>query len=346
MTITINGTSQVLAGLPALFGFVPRHSLILLSTLHHTDNTCKVGPMIRADLAHVVTNPGQAVDTFARQVGDRPVHSVLAAMIHPLTNPGDNTTLPQRNTADTIAALLTGHGFTDIDVIHVPDIAADARWRSYRTPERTGVLPDPAGTAFAADAVAEGRVIADDRRDLQARFNPAPEHMRERLREPISTALAAATTDQHHPAAAAARLDRADTALHAANEGTLPTDDADIIDLAATFAGTAFRDALLALPDNTAHHAAENLILHLWRHSSDPIAGQLATVIGIHAYLRGDGAGAQIALEHADPRQPLAVLLSTMLRHAIAPSRIHGVIQNASADARRTLLSEPAAEQA
>jgi hypothetical protein len=108
----------------------------------------------------------------------------------------------------------------------------------------------------------------------------------------------------------------------------------------------AFRDALLAVPDNTAHLAAENLVLHLWRHSCDPIAGQLATVIGVHAYLRGDGAGARIALEHADPQQPLAGLLSTVLRHAIAPSKLHDVIQNASADARHTLLSEPAVEEA
>ncbi|WP_103355930.1 DUF4192 domain-containing protein [Amycolatopsis sp. CA-128772] len=346
MTITIDGTSDVLAGLPALFGFVPRRSLVLLSTLHHTDSTCMVGPMIRADLSDVVTNPKRAVDAFARQVGDQPVHGVVAAMIRPLTNPGNDTKLPQRDTADTIAALLTGHGFTDIDVVHVPDIAADARWRSYRTPERTGVLPDPAGTVFAAAAVAEGRIIAADRRDLVARLSPAPEHVRERLREPISTTLADATTDQHRPAAAAARLDRADTAIRAASQGTLPTDDADIIDLAATFAMPAFRDALLALPDNTTRHAAENLILHLWRHSDDPIAGRLATVIGIHAYLRGDGVGAQIALEHADSGQPLAVLLTTMLRHAIAPSKIHGVILNASANARHTLLSEPAAEQA
>jgi hypothetical protein len=66
----------------------------------------------------------------------------------------------------------------------------------------------------------------------------------------------------------------------------------------------------------------------------------------VHAYLRGSGTVARIALENADPQQPMTALLSTVLDHAVAPSEIRHVFENASADARRALLSEPAIDQA
>jgi hypothetical protein len=339
MALTTDSTGDVLAGLPAIIGFVPRHSLVLISALHDTDGTCIAGPMLRADLGYVVTNPGQYVDAFARQVGDRPVQSVLAAMIRPLTNPDDDTDLPRRDTADTITTLLAGHGFTDIDidVVHVPDISTGARWRSYRTPARTGALPDPATTVFAAAAAAEGRVIADHRHDLVARLSPGPEHIRQRLQHPINAALAAASADQHQPAAAAARLDRADAAIRAASKGTLPTDETAIVDLVATFATTPFFDVLITVEDDGLHLGAEYLATHLWRHACDPIASQLATVIALHAYQRGDGTTARIALETADRRHPLSRLLLQMLDCGVPPTSFRSLLQQTSRDARRAL---------
>lgn len=277
MTLTIDGTGDVLAGLPAIIGFVPRHSLVLLATIHRSDNSCTVGSTMRADLGHVVANPGQYVDLFARQTGDLPVRGVLAIVIRPLNNPSDDADLPQRDTADTIATLLTGHSLDDIEVVHVPDIAAGARWRSYLTPERTGVLPDPASTVFAAAAAAEGRVVADHRHDLVARLSPGPEPLRERLQQPIEAATTAAVIDQHRPDAAHARLTRADAAIHAASEGTLPTDETAVIDLIATFATTPFFDVLIAVDHDGLHLGAEYLAIHLWHHACDPVASRLAT---------------------------------------------------------------------
>ncbi|MFB9686148.1 DUF4192 domain-containing protein [Amycolatopsis plumensis] len=337
MALTIDGTSDVLAGLPAIFGFVPRHSLVLLSTLHHTDRFTKVGPMNRADLGYVVADPAPAVDAFARQVGDLPVQNVLAAMIRPSTNPADDTDLPRRDTADTITTLLNDHGFTDIDVVHVPDIAAGARWRSYQTPGRTGVLPDPASTVFAAAAAAEGRIVADRRQDLVARFSPAPAPLRERLHHPIAAAIVDAGLDADKPAAALARLARADAAIRAASEGTLPTDETAIVDLVATFVTIPFFDALIAV-DGGLHLGVENLVMHLWRHACDPGASRLATVIAMHAYQRGDGVTARIALETADLQQPLPRLLLEMLDRCVPPTQIRTLAQEMSRDTRDKLL--------
>ncbi|GHG30213.1 MULTISPECIES: DUF4192 domain-containing protein [Amycolatopsis] len=342
MPLTPADTSVVVASIPALLCFMPEDSLVLIATLTKDTGSASSGPLARIDLAHLAHDPEGCAQHFNRQCADLPVLCMTGVVVG--TDGVDS--LPLRADIEAIITALADHGFTDVDIVHVPDIAEGARWRSYRNTNRTGVLPDPAATAAAAAAVTAGHSIADSRATLAARFTPVPEPLRARLHPRIAHATESAAIDESWHLAAHVRLDRADAAIRAAGHGQLPTDEADIIDLAATFAMPAFRDALLALPDHAARLAAENLVLHLWRHSCDPIAGQLATVVAVYSYLRGDGTVARIALEHTDPEQPLASLLSTVLAHAIAPSKVHHVFQNASDDARRTLLSEPATDQA
>ncbi|MEV6644319.1 DUF4192 family protein [Amycolatopsis sp. NPDC051371] len=125
--------------------------------------------------------------------------------------------------------------------------------------------------------------------------------MRERLQHPINSALTDTGIDLNRPAVALARLDRADTAIRAASEGTLPTDEEAIADLVATFATTPFFDVLITVEDDRLHLGAEYLATHLWRHACDPIASRLATLIAIHAYQRGDGTTARIARNRRSP---------------------------------------------
>ncbi len=260
----------------------------------------------------------------------------------------DNTasdTLPLREDIDAVLALLAEYGFADVEVVHVPAIAEGARWRSYLDAERTDLLPDPATTTAAVAAAIQGCRVAGSRDEIAARFTPQPEPVRERLQQLIAHAVELIVIDQHWHLAAHVRLGRADAAIRAASDGDLPTDDAAIVDLVATFATLPFRDALLAVPDDAQRLGAESLLLHLWRHSCDPVASQLATVIAMHAYLRGDGTSARIALDNADPEQPLTRLLTSMLDHAVPPSKVRGLIQRASAEAHCTLLSEPAIDQ-
>ncbi|WIV52864.1 DUF4192 domain-containing protein [Amycolatopsis nalaikhensis] len=346
MPLTPADTTTIVASIPALIGFIPENSLVLITTLTNDDGTVTTGPLARIELPHLTDHADDCARQFSRQCGDVPVFCVAGIVVCAVD--GGTTghdSLPLRTDVDTLVARLAEHGFTNVDIVHVPAIAKGARWRSYLDADHTGVLPDPAATAAAVAAVAAGHTIAARREDLAARFTPAPGPLCARLQPRIADAVESAVIDKHWHLAARVRLDRADAAIRAAGEGQLPTDDTAIVDLAATFAVPAFRDALLAVPDDTARLAAENLVLHLWRHSCDPIASQLATVIAVHAYLRGDGTLARIALEHADPEEPLAVVLSTMLGHAVAPSKIHELIQNASAAARRTLLREPALGQ-
>ncbi|WIV60649.1 DUF4192 domain-containing protein [Amycolatopsis nalaikhensis] len=347
MSLTLASTTTIVASLPALLGFIPDDSLVLITALTNDDGSVITGPLARIDLTHLTGHADDCARHFNRQCGDLPVSCVIGIVVR--TVDGDNAddgSRPQRTDVDSVIEQLAEHGFTDVDVVHVPAVAEGARWRSYRDAGRTGVLPDPAATAAAAAAVAAGHTIAASRDDLAARFTPAPENLRVRLQPHITDAVTSAASDESWHLAAHVRLARADAAIRAAAHGELPTDDAVIADLAATFSTLSFRDALLAVPDDATRLAAENLVLHLWRHSCDPVAGQLAIVIAVHAYLRGSGTVARIALENADPKHPMTLLLSTVLDHAVAPSEIRHVIENASVEARRTLLSEPTIDQA
>ncbi|WP_328617261.1 DUF4192 domain-containing protein [Amycolatopsis sp. NBC_00355] len=344
MPVTLAGTTSIVASIPALIGFVPHDSLVLFTALTRDDGSVTAGPLTRIDLAHLTRHAGDCVRQFNRQVADLPVLCVTGIVVHAVNEDDTADAVPLREDVDAVVALLAEFGFTDVEVVHVPAIAEGARWRSYRDSERTGVLPDPATTAAAVAATVAGQPVAACREDLAARFTPAAEQVRERLRQDIAHAVELAVIDQHSHLAAHVRLGRADAAIRAASDGDLPADDAAIVDLVATFATLPFRDALLAVPDDARRLGAENLLLQLWRHSCGPVAGQLATVIAMHAYLRGDGTGAGIALENADPEQPLTRLLTSMLGHAVPPSKVRDLVQKASAEARRALLGEPPAD--
>jgi hypothetical protein len=346
MSLTLAGTTSIVASIPALIGFVPHDSLVLVTTLTRDDGSVTTGPLTRIDLAHLTRHAGDCVRLFNRQVADLPVLCVTGIIIRTVDEDAAADPLPLREDVDTVGGLLAEFGFTDVEVVHVPAIAEGARWRSYRDSEHIGVLPDPATTAAAVAAAVAGQPVAACREDLAARFAPASEQVRERLQQDIAHAVELADIDQHWHLAAHVRLGRADAAIRSASNGDLPTDDATIVDLVATFATLPFRDALLTVPDDAQRLGAENLLLHLWRHSCDPVAGQLATVIAMHAYLRGDGTSARIALDNADPEQPLTRLLTSTLDHAVPPSKVRDLIQKASADARCTLLAEPAVDQA
>ncbi len=107
---------------------MPNHSLVLLTA--HDNGSVTTGPLMRPHLDQLTDNAANCVRQFTRQC------------------------------ADAVIAQPARHGFTDVDIVHVPAIADGARWRSYLDTDRTGVLPDPATTPAAVAAVASGHTIA------------------------------------------------------------------------------------------------------------------------------------------------------------------------------------------
>lgn len=217
MPLALASTTTVVASIPALIGFMPHDSLVLITTLRNDDGSVTTGPLTRIDLAHLTRHADDCVRQFNRQCADLPVLCVTGILVRTVDeDAASDASLPLRADVDTVVELLTEYGFTDVDVVHVPAVAQDARWRSYLHADRTGVLPDPATTPAAAAAVVAGHAIAARREDLVARFTPAPEHLRERLQGRIAAAVAELGIDEQRPAAAAARITRAEAAIRAA----------------------------------------------------------------------------------------------------------------------------------
>jgi uncharacterized protein DUF4192 len=202
------------------------------------------------------------------------------------------------------------------------------------------MLPDPTTTAAAVTSTVAGFTIAASREDLAARYVPAEETDRDRLRPLIATAISRAQNDQSRPAAARNRIARADAAVSAADDGDLPTDDAAIADLVATFTTPRFRDVMLAASQGETRVGAEHLALHLWRLAPEPAASHLIVVIVVHAYCQGDGAGARIALDAVATATPLLRLLTTCIDRGVHPARFGQLIRDASEEAREQLATE------
>jgi hypothetical protein len=175
MPLTLASTSLAVASIPALFGFAPENSLVLITTLTNDDGSAVTGPLTRIDLTSFTGHADYCVRHFNRQCGDLPVSCVTGVVIRTVDEAVDGgNSLPLRADVDAVIQQLAEHGFVDVDLVHVPAVAEGARWRSYRDTDRTGVLPDPSTTPVAAAAVAAGHSIATSREALAGRFAPSP----------------------------------------------------------------------------------------------------------------------------------------------------------------------------
>jgi uncharacterized protein DUF4192 len=132
--------SELIAAIPALLGFVPHDSLVLLATLPETDGSPTLGPMMRVDLASAEHDPAGCIIQWAQLLADLPVLAVTCVVVGHIS---DETTLPARTAVDTILEVLRQRGVTSLDIVHLPEFAAGARWRSMSMPGERACCPIP-----------------------------------------------------------------------------------------------------------------------------------------------------------------------------------------------------------
>jgi hypothetical protein len=292
---------------------------------------------MRVDLAAAEQDPVSGINHWLTQLSDLPVLAVTGIVVCRRTEEQDS--LPVRSTVDTIVEILRQHGVPSLEVVHLPEFAVGALWRSYVHVDRTGILPDPATTVAAAANTVAGFTVAASREDLAARYTPAGDADRDRLRPLIAAAIRQAEDDQSQPAAARDRIARADAAVRASECGVLPDDDSVIAHLAATFTTLEFRDAMLVEAENEPSVGAERLALHLWRLTPEPAASHLIAIIAVHTYRHGDGAGARIALDAARTGTPLIGMLSACFGRGIDPALFSQLMHEASQETREHLTT-------
>ncbi len=341
--VRLTDSAEIAVALPHLVGFHPHESVVLVALGGPTGH--RVGLTVRADLPARAASAA-VVHALARGVATDDPAGVVVAVVS--ASPDDREPLPG---GDAVA------GLPHRDVVHDAVVALAAmdipvrdallvrggRWWSYDCPEPccapgAGEALPGGVSALAAAAAASGQVLARDRAELAARIAP--------LQGPAQAAMEQATWRLVERRARAARDDPDpearrswDAVLRAVRRcrppagGRLP--DREVAGVLWALADVRVRDRALTLALGDDAAAAELLWTECTRRAPAPLDAAPATLLAVSAWLRGDGAMANVALERALDSRPtytLARLLADGLAACLPPAELRAMLAEVSAD--------------
>lgn len=308
----------LIASLPAVLGFVPEKSLVLVGL-----EAGRMGAVMRADLsADLFGGVNQLAEVAAASGADAVVAVIVDAdgALCPMCND------EHQQLRESLTSVLADLG-VDLSASYVVDrVAAGGSWHSMDGCGGSGGVEDPSASPLAAAAVLEGRRLYERRADLLgvvALVDPARSAgMVELLRARFARREADWRTDPdgcgrrdvQAAIAAAARVHR----------GAELADD-EIAVLACALTDTAVRDTLYALAVGVDAGQAETLWAVLARTLPEPWRVEALVLLAFSAFARGDGPLAGISLEaalRADPTHRMAGMLDTALQSGLRPEQI------------------------
>lgn len=327
----------LIAALPAILGFVPEKSLVLV-----TLEDGRIGAVMRADLTADLAGQLGRLAGIAANSG---AENVVAVLVD-----ADGALCPMCATdhqrlSDTLARELESHGVT-LYAAHVVDrVVAGGTWRCADGCGAGGAVEDPTASPLAAAAVLEGRRLYGRRTDLHAVIATADPAESAALVGLIQARAAAREADWNADPDACGRRD-VETAIAVAArvlDGNRPT-GAELADLACGIADVAVRDTLYALAIGSDSAAAEALWAVLARTLPEPWRVEALVLLAFSAYARGDGPLAGISLEAAlrgDPDHRMAGMLDTALQSGMRPEQIRELAGTGYRLARRLGVQLP-----
>jgi hypothetical protein len=342
--VRLSDPGELAAAVPHLLGFRPSESVVLIALGGRSGN--RLGLTVRADIpppAHAAELARMLVRSIR---SDGPTAVVVALVSEapdeaagPLGMFRPEAGLPHRPLLHAVTAALTDAALPLRQAL----LVRSGRWWSYDCPEPCcapgGGTPLPgAVTAFEAASVATGQVVADGREALVARIA--------RLEGPARAVMEAVTWrvgDRHARAALADRDATArrswTTVLRTVQRcrpgpaaGTLP--DRDIARVLWALSDIRVRDRALTLAVGDDAPAAEILWTECSRRGPAPLDAAPATLLAVSAWLRGDGAMANVALERAldsCPTYSFARLLAQGLAACLPPEQLRELIATTAA---------------
>ncbi|MEJ9079134.1 DUF4192 domain-containing protein [Gordonia malaquae] len=349
---TVADPDPLLAAIPALFGFVPERSIILMcfdarsqvtATMRH-DLLWTRGGRPPAALKKVFAQLGGlgadygATNVIAVAVDDRfapdhPAFTHLFRELHRALRPAGGVT----------AAFAVG------------DMSLGAQWRTvWRSAApfsmfpidiaESGTLSDPQCSPVAlAKAVEHGRGILRRRSemaDLLASTAHCDDGDECRTGEGIGAGGPTESTDADRLALVY------ETVLARTGGQPTPMACSRVDELADALTSVHVRDALLGLCLTVHRHAAEEVWLDLTRRLAGTPRAAAATLLGYLHYMEGSGAMASVAFEvalAADPSYGLANLLDTALLNGMRPRDLDGLADLSLDLARRLGVQIPPA---
>jgi hypothetical protein len=310
----LNRPGVLIAALPAVLGFVPEKSLVLV-----TVDRGEMGCVMRVDLSDELPHSlAHIADVAAAAKPD----SAIAVVIDEDGASCRMCNDEYRELADRLTTALANRGI-ELLAAHVVDrVAAGGRWHCADGCGNAGTVDDPSASPLAVAAVLDGRRLYARRAELQevievansARADLLAEIIGDRKPDSAERPDEAARADIEATIAAATRV--ADAVELA---------DDELARLAWALTDLRVRDTLYALAVGENAGQAESLWALLSRTLPEPWRVEALVLLAFSAYARGDGPLAGVSLEAAlrgDPTHRMAGMLDTALQSGLRPEKI------------------------
>jgi hypothetical protein len=345
LRVRLSDPGDLAAAVPHLLGFRPSESVVLIGLGGRRGN--RVGLTVRGDIP-----PPDLAGDLARMLvrsisSDQPTAVVVVLVSEapdeaagPLAVFRPDAGLPHRPLLHELTVALTAAALPVRDAL----LVRSGRWWSYDCPEPCCApgrgTPLPGGvTALEAASVTAGQVVAADREALVARIA--------RLDGPALAAMETVTWRVGDRHSKAALTDRDATArrswttvmrtVQRCRPGPAggPLSDRDVARVLWALADIRVRDRALTLAVGDDAPAAEILWTECTRRGPAPLDAAPATLLAVSAWLRGDGAMANVALERALDSRPtysFAQLLAQGLTACLPPAQLREMIAATAAE--------------
>lgn len=331
--LRLGGPGELLSAVPLLVGFRPTESLVVLVL---RGPRRRLGLLIRLDLP-AAPERAEVVDQVRRAV--RRADGDAAVLVVYTEDPGGEDglgRLPQR-------ALVDALGRT----VEVDDALLVRGGRSWSYLCRDACCPPGsplptqvrgAAAQLAATSVAQGRALLPDRATLEQSVVPrrGPQE-RERWAQHVEEASAEVARDESGGGGGAAErtveLLREALAVRADGGPALPEQVAARILVGLRDVRARDRAVTLALGADPAVYLS--VLVELSRCAEPEQAAPVCTVLACAAYLRGDGALANVALARALDAEPASVLAGLLVRalgRQVPPAEVRELLLSVQRD--------------
>ncbi|MCK0177545.1 DUF4192 domain-containing protein [Mycolicibacterium sp. F2034L] len=304
--LILDNPGALIAALPAVLGFAPEHSLVLL-----TVDCGELGCVLRINLHDDPAEMALAVAHLADVAGAAQPHAAIAVVVDP--EGGDHGEL-----TDDLAEALAGTGIELLDAHVVDRVAEGGRWYCADGCGRGGLVDDPAASPLAMAAVLDGRRLYRRRSDLEAVIAIDP------ARIAALAPLMSPHTDSGTDVDPRTAVDGVVALAGRMARGHQLTDEeAAAVGLA--LGDLRVRDTLFALAVGVDAGPAEELWAAVARILPLPWRTEALVLLAFSAYARGDGPLAGVALEAAlcgDDDHRMAGMLDQALQSGMRPESI------------------------
>jgi len=314
----LNRPGALIAALPAVLGFVPEKSLVLVSL-----EGGSLGSVMRVDLSDELVD---RIDHLAEITATAQPDAAIAVIVDAEGAQCPSCGEEYRQLCEALTDALAQHEIS-LYAAHVVDrVALGGRWHCVDGCGAGGEVDDPTASPLAAAAVLDGRRLYPRRADLQAVIAVDDAARSAELAAPLARQASVREIAHGADSAGCCRRDveRAMAAAARVAEG-LPLCDADLVELGCALSDVQVRDTLYALAVGETAGAAESLWAVLARILPQPWRVEALVLLAFSAYARGDGPLAGVSLEAAlrcAPGHRMAGMLDTALQSGLRPEEI------------------------